>query len=1692
MGMLLLCTLLLLANAQTILQDGVSRHDVVEIEEGGTCLYTFHLGKPNQKDLAVALTSYSGNEPELYMSRSKDVSVSSHTYPKEGEASTLIVDYRELCEDCDYYILVACEGPCHYRISAAHKNPIELEAGIALHGELAKKHKALYKVKLDPAVTNSLIVSLTPTSLNMALTLEILNSNNTSLDIDCTPGWHSGLICHIDAPSEPEYRFRVSAQSSASYSILMTKDLSVVELRAGSPADGQVKQGKYQYYSFDFDRPEDTIVLTLTAMTGDPDLYVSVDKDPTRDSSDFSAFMEGRDMLVITKHERVAKGLSTGLYHVGVYGSREATYTLLLTYNKGLFVPLTPGIQQSGYVDPQEIDLYYQDVPLEQSFNITVTVQPSTGSTFFYVKLCKNPLKKCRLNFKELSDPTVRFSNGADSLTLPHSSDSCKSSSNCRYTVAVVSAEDTRAMFHVFASFDDSTVHLLRKGFPTQMSMPARGLRFFRYDVLDIDTTELKVTVTPITGDPDLFGTKNDTAAMEDYAHFEKRSTRSLTLPDSINFLRGEDGVTLVGSYFFVVTSLFSFTHFTIIAVEDTPDYNSTLRLRDGYPQMDSLSSRPDSHYRIYTFSTDYSDDHKKPIKLTITPFAGAFELYVDNSLSSLDTQHMSFEYTWKLKGAKQSNRAYDLVIETTDEAYKPKGTYIAVVIAREFVNETASYMLVYRPGGRSPVHLQEDTPVRDDVNEAESRFYVFTFYEAHKDITISVTALSGDPDLYVAFGYLPNRTHHDAQSSGFRGELLTLQWEELKEVCTLPCSLYMAVLGYSSTVYEIKVVTRKDLPVMLALDTPQRDAINKTEFRYYYSVVNNELDLLVQLQSQQGDADLFVNIMDEAKAPLTPAEWERPNRTHYLNCSRMAGAFDSVKLRSPLLKSLCTRACIVLTGVYCSAGNCEYLLYHAQGGMVLVEGSPTKATAGAGSLTYFHFYCGRKEAEIIISVTPLNEAEPKIYVARGEDKRPGPYENDWNLTSWRGSSLILRPSGSDKSMRGHYSIGVGASTSLSFIISLSLNQLPTQLARGVLVSGSTPANSTSYYYFYSAQPEDVLIRVTPTAGFVTLFASPHSLNDTDDTMPSKRNHTWASSQTGNVNELHISSDDKQFCTQCRINIAVVALSRNSTYTIVASTLGHITQLSNGLPVQGSVAKGSIVRYSFEVLELQSFDVGLTSLYGDGDLYVSLMANVSDSNYMWSSHTQNKVDHVRVPKSDHRFAVGVYYIAVVGEKSTGYLLTAHMRDSFIHLVDGWPQVYSVHKEDNMLFDFKVLAGQAYACVLKTPSQDLRVYLAFQEDESTPRIPSESNADSSFTGADFQFEELRFSNRSGLPGKFNIKVESDSEATFKLTCASVTQLHVLHENDSSFALLDSFEPLRRYLVSAEEASSLEATLESCSGRVDLMVSDSFELVESQMFPVYPLPDGRIKAVVTKFKGHIYLAVKLREASSFFEGASYEISVRIISQESRSHPPPQLLPGNDGVIDWSIASLGRVKLDWTPPCLSDGNDLPSQENVTYRILVSESKNVTMGTVCGLRAGEINDLVWDGYTDETITGSTLTLVVPLQRKLRLNIVAAVPSEEGMQYIAYSSIEIYISSGRGGDLSPLVIGLIVVTATVLLTLLLVYMYRFRKAQRRLEYELSDVRNVANIVSQLPEQEMSRKARKDMVYSPLQLDSSD
>lgn len=102
----------------------------------------------------------------------------------------------------------------------------------------------------------------------------------------------------------------------------------------------------------------------------------------------------------------------------------------------------------------------------------------------------------------------------------------------------------------------------------------------------------------------------------------------------------------------------------------------------------------------------------------------------------------------------------------------------------------------------------------------------MFPIHYNHEDVTISVTAFTGDPDMYIsAEKRSPTKDDNDYASSNYGSEVFTLIWEDkLKEECPdLPeeytfgdethCNLYIGVFGFEPSSYSIKVVARKDLP---------------------------------------------------------------------------------------------------------------------------------------------------------------------------------------------------------------------------------------------------------------------------------------------------------------------------------------------------------------------------------------------------------------------------------------------------------------------------------------------------------------------------------------------------------------------------------------------------------------------------------------------------------------------------------------------------------------------------------------------------------------------------------------------------------------------------------------------------------------------------------------------------------------
>lgn len=171
-----------------------------------------------------------------------------------------------------------------------------------------------------------------------------------------------------------------------------------------------------------------------------------------------------------------------------------------------------------------------------------------------------------------------------------------------------------------------------------------------------------------------------------------------------------------------------------------------------------------------------------------MTPIIGSFDLFVTNSPSNLDIADDIFYYDWcACDNVTSSEQDRTVSVEINDPYYLPTAKYLVLVMGTEFSGEgdTATYSVTYTSGS-GVINLQEGISFNDEVDEKEYKYYKFPINVNHEDITIAITAFTGDPDLYVSVGNpTPTKENCDHTFSSYGSELATLIWEEdLKEQC--------------------------------------------------------------------------------------------------------------------------------------------------------------------------------------------------------------------------------------------------------------------------------------------------------------------------------------------------------------------------------------------------------------------------------------------------------------------------------------------------------------------------------------------------------------------------------------------------------------------------------------------------------------------------------------------------------------------------------------------------------------------------------------------------------------------------------------------------------------------------------------------------------------------------------------------
>jgi hypothetical protein len=120
------------------------------------------------------------------------------------------------------------------------------------------------------------------------------------------------------------YHIGVFGYTAASFSVVASSAQAAVLLQLGMPITAHLRADEWAYYTVQIEDATKALRISLTPLTGDPDLYVSTDGRPSRASHQWAATSWGADTLLI---QPTAPGFRPGAFTIGVAAFVNTTYT---------------------------------------------------------------------------------------------------------------------------------------------------------------------------------------------------------------------------------------------------------------------------------------------------------------------------------------------------------------------------------------------------------------------------------------------------------------------------------------------------------------------------------------------------------------------------------------------------------------------------------------------------------------------------------------------------------------------------------------------------------------------------------------------------------------------------------------------------------------------------------------------------------------------------------------------------------------------------------------------------------------------------------------------------------------------------------------------------------------------------------------------------------------------------------------------------------------------------------------------------------------------------------------------------------------------------------------------------------------------------------------------------------------------
>jgi len=669
------------------------------------------------------------------------------------------------------------------------------------------------------------------TNFNTVCSIKYHDQSSQIGNVDVPPDYSDSLFYDLDISHDTSYLVNIIARDAYGLETVYNQlgfnvddpDRLVIGKSIQSTVNGT------KYHQFTLMSPNlisgQSLIIGLTPLTGDVDMYVAKDQPPTKDSNPtWKAENGGYDVLVIPSND--PKYVREAIMYIGVLGANGESSSLFT---------ITAYVQSSStalqLLDGQpQIMTVLQDQynQFEYEFNdngtFSVTLSSISGDPDLYIN------SNTQLPDRYLYQWTSGFDT-IDQVQIKPTDEHYKPYN--KYKISVFGYRDST---YLISATKHTTNSILAEGVLQGGRLDENEFGYYQFTITD--RYDLSITVLPIEGggDPDLF--ISTTVKRPDYYSSTWRS-QSVGLDTLV--IHSNDPDFIIGTYYIAVHGYRSALSYRISAVTSA----NSLVLEDGTPQSTHLAvSGGYSYFKFFhgfelnAFSIKASGDHQQSI-----------DMYVSTTGKPSSTKK---EYT----GVKMSGGIETVATIPTNAK---RGWYYVGVTSPEVGNITVTV------SNQQRATLLLNGMVNTDNQVANGYYKYFMFdvstLDVSTSVTISINSRRGDPDLYISTNTsTPTNTNYIWSSASLDSDSVTISMTELYHGAR---TLFIGVHAFYSDVSFNIIAFNSNSTLVLKDAQGVPGSVNRNGVvQYQYEMTNRgrlKIDLMT-VSSYPSNADLYVD----------------------------------------------------------------------------------------------------------------------------------------------------------------------------------------------------------------------------------------------------------------------------------------------------------------------------------------------------------------------------------------------------------------------------------------------------------------------------------------------------------------------------------------------------------------------------------------------------------------------------------------------------------------------------------------------------------------------------------------------------------------------------------------------------------------------------------------------------------------